>query len=193
MSESSLLSNTQGQHLGLVFFDIMYLDDESLLQTPYNLRREKLEELIIKEPGKAMLADRWLINLDELSQNSPSTLSFDGNHTADDDEEMAYHREETADKDVNEGGTARRTLHDVFARRIAIGEEGLVLKAADSEYNEPKKPWVKLKKDYIEGLGDTVDLVLLSAACVPDRALELRGTRFAFTMSLNLTFSVLFY
>ncbi|KAJ3865146.1 hypothetical protein EV359DRAFT_39465, partial [Lentinula novae-zelandiae] len=143
MSESSLLSNTQGQHLGLVFFDIMYLDDESLLQTPYNLRREKLEELIIKEPGKAMLADRWLINLDELSQNSPR-------------------------------GTARRTLHDVFARRIAIGEEGLVLKAADSEYNESKKPWVKLKKDYIEGLGDTVDLVLLGAACVPDRALELR-------------------
>ncbi|KAJ3806554.1 hypothetical protein F5876DRAFT_49818, partial [Lentinula aff. lateritia] len=142
VSESSLLSNTQGQHLGLVFFDIMYLDDESLLQTPYNLRREKLEELIIKGPGKAMLADRWLINLDEPSQNSPST--------------------------------ARRALHDVFARRIAIGEEGLVLKAADSEYNEAKKPWVKLKKDYIEGLGDTVDLVLLGAACVPDRALELR-------------------
>ncbi|KAJ3879815.1 hypothetical protein F5051DRAFT_349554 [Lentinula edodes] len=182
VSESSLLSNTQGQHLGLVFFDIMYLDDESLLQTPYNLRREKLEELIIKEPGKAMLADRWLINLDEPSQNSPSDWSFDGNYTADDDEEMAYHREETADEDVNGGGTARRTLHDVFARRIAVGEEGLVLKAADSEYNEAKKPWVKLKKDYIEGLGDTVDLVLLGAACVPDRALELRVPPTTLTM-----------
>ncbi|KAJ4473780.1 hypothetical protein J3R30DRAFT_3257208, partial [Lentinula aciculospora] len=144
VSESSLLSNTEGQHLGLVFFDVMHRDNDSLVQTPYYRRREILEQLIIKQPGKAMLADRWLINLHEPFHGSPSDCA------------------------------ARRVLHAIFARRIAIGEEGLVLKAVDSEYNEYRKPWVKLKKDYIEGLGDTVDLVVLGAACVPDRALELR-------------------
>ncbi|KAJ4000921.1 hypothetical protein F5050DRAFT_1561801, partial [Lentinula boryana] len=142
-SESSLTSDAEGQHLGLVFFDVMYRDGDSLVQTPYCRRREILEDLIIQEPGKALLADS--------------------------DHEGSIEEENEGDVSA-----ARRTLHAIFARRIAAGEEGLVLKAADSEYNELKKPWVKLKKDYIEGLGDNVDLVLLGAACVPDRALELR-------------------
>ncbi|KAJ3731805.1 hypothetical protein DFJ43DRAFT_1077544 [Lentinula guzmanii] len=173
-SESSLTSDAEGQHLGLVFFDVMYRDGDSLVQTPYRRRREILEELIIQEPGRAMLADRWLIDLAEHSQDSPSDYDFSEDYRSDGDGELDSDHEESIEENEGDVSAARRSLHAIFARRIAAGEEGLVLKAADSEYNELKKPWVKLKKDYIEGLGDNVDLVLLGAACVPDRALELR-------------------
>ncbi|WOO77589.1 DNA ligase 1 [Vanrija pseudolonga] len=59
--------------------------------------------------------------------------------------------------------------------------EGLVLKADSSTYNDPKLPWVKLKKDYIQGLGDTIDLVLLGAGWDIDRARELRVDTSVFT------------
>ncbi|KAF9078049.1 hypothetical protein BDP27DRAFT_1310675 [Rhodocollybia butyracea] len=165
VSESSLVSNAAGQHLGLVFFDIMYLEDDFLVQEPYERRRDILENVIITDPGKAMLADRWLIDLEEHCHGSPSDYDEAGDKLDEDEE--------------NDGqcDAARLALHRIFAQRLALGEEGLVLKAADSEYNEFRKPWVKLKKDYIEGLGDAVDLVLLAGAHVPDRALELRAPR----------------
>ncbi|KAG8984171.1 hypothetical protein FRB90_005496, partial [Tulasnella sp. 427] len=59
-------------------------------------------------------------------------------------------------------------LRSVMAQRIAEFEEGLVIKPACSRYNEltPNMKWIKasvLKKDYIPGLGDTLDLVLVGA------------------------------
>ncbi|KIK60331.1 hypothetical protein GYMLUDRAFT_200426 [Collybiopsis luxurians FD-317 M1] len=162
-SESSLKSNAEGQHLGLIFFDIMYLEDESLIQQPYYRRREILEKLIITQPGQAILADRWLIDIHNHSPNDHDVSDEDDEDDEDDGDEL--------DED---GNPARGALRKVLARKLAFGEEGLVLKAAESEYNEYGKPWVKLKKDYIEGLGDTLDLVLLAAANVSDRALELR-------------------
>jgi DNA ligase 4 len=66
-------------------------------------------------------------------------------------------------------------LKDVFAETVAQCEEGLVLKAEDTAYNDWRRPWVKLKKDYIPGLGDTLDLILVGAGWDKDRARELRG------------------
>lgn len=66
-------------------------------------------------------------------------------------------------------------LRAVFAEHIANNLEGLVLKADESEYNEFRLPWVKLKADYIKGLGDCIDLVIVAAGWDRDRARELRG------------------
>ncbi|KAG9041431.1 hypothetical protein FS837_012271 [Tulasnella sp. UAMH 9824] len=67
-------------------------------------------------------------------------------------------------------------LRSVMARRIAEFEEGLVIKPACSKYNEltPNMRWIKLKKDYIPGLGDTLDLVVVGACWEKDRGRELR-------------------
>ncbi|KAJ2919477.1 hypothetical protein MD484_g929, partial [Candolleomyces efflorescens] len=65
-------------------------------------------------------------------------------------------------------------LCEIFAEHIADSEEGLVLKAEGSYYNDYKLPWVKLKKDYIPGYGDTVDMVLVGARWEKHRARELR-------------------
>ncbi|KAH9840015.1 uncharacterized protein C8Q71DRAFT_745448 [Rhodofomes roseus] len=72
-------------------------------------------------------------------------------------------------------------LRKVFAEIIANHQEGLVLKADEAPYNDWRMPWVKLKKDYIEGYGDTLDLVLVGAAWEKERARELRVAPTAYT------------
>ncbi|KAG8861441.1 hypothetical protein FRB96_002890 [Tulasnella sp. 330] len=71
---------------------------------------------------------------------------------------------------------AKVKLNQVFARHITDYEEGLVLKPGSSTYNDlrPSQRWVKLKKDYIKGLGDTLDLAVFGASWDRDRGRELR-------------------
>lgn len=54
--------------------------------------------------------------------------------------------------------------------------EGLVLKPANASYD--RHQWQKMKRDYIPGLADTVDLVLLGASWDAQRGRELNGMRF---------------
>ncbi|KAH8093745.1 hypothetical protein BXZ70DRAFT_949037 [Cristinia sonorae] len=72
-------------------------------------------------------------------------------------------------------------LSAAFAKMIADHQEGLVLKAEDSRYNDWKFPWIKLKKDYIPGHGDTVDVVIIGASWNKDRARELGVAPTVFT------------
>lgn len=141
-SQCSLISEvSEDRHLGLVFYDVLFLDSKSLLSTPYARRREFLESLIEPIPGESMLAERFCVDL---------------RHGLD----LAIPR-----------------LIKIYARIIADHQEGLVLKAADSRYNEWGKKWVKMKKDYIPGYGDNLDLVVVGASWNPERARKLFGPR----------------
>jgi DNA ligase-4 len=126
--------------LGLVFFDILYLDSKSLLSRSYAERRELLETLIDSTPGKAVLAARYPINM------------------------LAKDR--------------CKALYKIFAQHIATSQEGLVLKAEESMYNDYRKPWVKVKRDYLPEAGDQLELVILGAAWEKIRARSLRGAAF---------------
>ena len=48
---------------------------------------------------------------------------------------------------------------------VAAGTEGLIVKSLDSTYEPSKRSahWLKLKKDYMEGVGDTFDVVPIGA------------------------------
>ncbi|KAJ6155818.1 hypothetical protein N7470_006384 [Penicillium chermesinum] len=121
------------EHLMLVFFDVLLLDDDVCLRKPHRERRLLLQRLIDPVAGRAALAEQEVMRFDRVDR---------------------YERLDLA-----------------FSRAIAQRWEGLVLKACDEPYfpihssgiERKFGGWIKLKKDYIPGLGDTVDLNIIGA------------------------------
>ncbi|KAL2821827.1 hypothetical protein BDW59DRAFT_181114 [Aspergillus cavernicola] len=122
------------EHLMMVFFDILLLDDDICLRKPHRERRLLLKDTIQIIPGLADIAEQRVIDLSRLDGES--------------------------------------RLQSLFSMGIADRWEGLVLKGCEDPYFpiliDPADScfgrWIKLKKDYIPGLGDTIDLALIGAA-----------------------------
>ena len=113
------------EHLMIMFYDILLLDDDILLREPHGKRRRRLESLITPSPSYAEIGTREKVNF--ASRNAPEQL------------------------------------RNAFAKAIAQRWEGFVLKGCDDPYislNAGAR-CIKLKKDYISGLGDTLDLVIV--------------------------------
>ncbi|QRV74045.1 ATP-dependent DNA ligase [Ceratobasidium sp. AG-Ba] len=135
------------RHLALVFFDILYLDGQSLLDTAFEQRRKLFEQVVHRIPGWVGLSDGVWTSLsdsthDNNTQSSSSTSSTNPVHEA----------------------LVRR-----FSQVIGDYEEGLVVKPALGH----RARWAKMKKDYIPELGDCADFIALGASCDRDRAREL--------------------
>ncbi|KAJ5706626.1 hypothetical protein N7488_006427 [Penicillium malachiteum] len=149
------------EHLMIVFFDILLLDDDVCLKKAQRERRLMLKEVVRQITGRAAIAEQQI-------------MRFDGPDT--------YKR-----------------LEVTFSEAIARRWEGLVLKACDEPYfpihstgvENSFGRWIKLKKDYIPGLGDTVDLTLIggyydaqdAAAFSPTR--PIKWTHFLVACLLN--------
>ena len=121
------------EHLMILFYDILLVDESSCLQLPHTSRRRLLNRVVTEIPGRAELAFQRLIDFS--SSKAPEEL------------------------------------REQYAYAIANRWEGLVLKPLDEPYfgtaktgsNLPRGCWLKLKKDYIAGLGDTADFAVIGA------------------------------
>jgi len=119
------------EHLMIVFFDILLLDDNVCLSTPHRERRLLLKTMVHTIHGRSAIAEQEILDFDK-----PDSY---------------------------------RWLEKSFSNAITRRWEGLILKACDEPYfsmrpagvDNSSGQWIKLKKDYIPGLGDTVDLVLI--------------------------------
>ncbi|KAL4988940.1 hypothetical protein BDW68DRAFT_196352 [Aspergillus falconensis] len=122
------------ERLMMVFFDILVLDDNILLRKPHRERRLLLKNTVQIIPGVSDIADQRIIDFSRLDGQSK--------------------------------------LETLFSKGIAKRWEGFILKGCEDPYFpivvDPgasyEGRWIKLKKDYIPGLGDTVDLALVGAA-----------------------------
>lgn len=106
----------------LFAFDLLHVNDRSLIKLPLEERRKVLHESFNETPGKFMFAQsRDVDTLDE--------------------------------------------MQEVLDEAVKSSCEGLMVKALDSTYEIDKRSqyWLKLKKDYLEGVGDTVDAVVIGA------------------------------
>lgn len=109
----------------LFVFDILCLNDDSLLNCSLAERREILDKTLFPVPGKLQFA------------NEITTSSLD-------------------------------ELQKYLQQSVKDSCEGLMVKMLDGKesHYEPSKRsinWIKLKKDYLEGLADSLDLVVLGA------------------------------
>ncbi|RAL03067.1 ATP dependent DNA ligase domain protein [Aspergillus ibericus CBS 121593] len=120
-------------HLMIVFFDILLIDDNVCLKLPHRERRLLLKDTIQPIPGRADISEQWVLDFSH----------YDG----------------------------QSRLESIFQKGIHERWEGFVLKGCEDPYftifprevNGSSGHWIKLKKDYIPGLGDTVDLAIVGA------------------------------
>ena len=122
------------EHLAIVFFDLLLLDDNIVMAKPVEERRRWLRELYTKIPGRALGA-QWTI------------------------------------VDFEDGEASKKALLNQFAASNAARCEGLVLKPCGVPYFSLHHDaesftygFVKLKKDYIAGLGEEADIAVVGAS-----------------------------
>lgn len=131
----------------VVFFDVLVLDDDVCLKKPHRERRLLLKDIIQTIDGRADIAEQQILDF-----SRPDS---------------------------------QRRLEMIFSKAISQRWEGCVLKGCDDPYfsifpnrtNRSFGRWIKLKKDYIPGLGDTVDLSLIGAKYEPRDATALNRIR----------------
>lgn len=117
----------------IIFYDLLLINNENILTKPHRERRRRLNDLITIIPGRAELVMR-----EEIYFSSPDALK-----------------------------QLQRSLAHAFTQRW----EGYVLKPSDEPYFNFVQHrtggypgcWIKLKKDYITGLGDTADFAVIGA------------------------------
>ncbi|CAN8095895.1 unnamed protein product [Discula destructiva] len=138
------------EHLMIVFFDVLLVDDDSMLKQCHSERRKRLSSLIYCQEGQAALVESRLINF-SISR------------------------------------VATKELREVFASCILRGEEGLVLKPDEPyfSFGIPRRNYdsccLKLKKGYIQGLGDAGDFAVVGARHDPTTAKALGLSNIKFT------------
>ncbi|KAJ1284834.1 hypothetical protein BS78_03G235400 [Paspalum vaginatum] len=115
-------------------FDIMFCNGERLLDCPLRQRRKYIHDLFQEKTGYFELAQQLTVEANEASPDNSSTLA----------------------------------RMDTFFRKACQSScEGIMLKTLDVDagYSASKRcdSWLKVKRDYVEGLGDSLDLVPIGA------------------------------
>lgn len=152
----------------LFLFDLMYLNGVSYLSSELRHRRTLLKEKFREIPDHIQYAQTLDIQVPSRSSRTPleskATSSIDyvtSDGVAKDEDGL------TATEDSDLTGIQDLILSH-FQSSITSGCEGLMAKSlgggtAGYEPGERGKGWLKLKKDYVQGMADTIDVVPIGA------------------------------
>lgn len=130
------------EHLMIIYYDVLFVDDESLLGAKNSERLRRLNEIVTCREGYAELVPRTTIHT-----SRPS---------------------------------AALALRELFAQCISSRGEGLVLKPDEPYFDFDSTELryrccnIKLKKEYIQGLGDVGDFAVIGASYDAAKAREYR-------------------
>jgi DNA ligase-4 len=133
-----------GEHLMIILFDLLLLDDEDLLSRSVEERKARLSSIYKRVHGRAAPAESCVMDFSQVN--------------------------------------AERRLMNHFAASIACRHEGLVLKPCGISYLASGSiSGIKLKKDYIAGLGDEADFAVVGASYSAQEAAKRPNLRLKFT------------
>lgn len=132
---SSIQSQNIKVDVCIFIFDLMFANGKQLVTLPLRERRKCLGELFCNaKPGYLGFANEITVEADEAYPNSTLTMN---------------------------------KVDEFLAEAISSSCEGIMVKALDdsSEYAPSKRSdsWLKVKRDYVEGLHETLDLVPIGA------------------------------
>jgi DNA ligase-4 len=122
----ALAGEDEGKQLCYKAFDILLLDDKTLIDLPLSQRRDILEKAIESEPHSFEVIDQITTATDTMG------------------------------------------LMDALDNALLGGLEGIIVKRQDSSYllNDRSNAWIKIKPDYVDGLGDNLDLLIIGLSIV---------------------------
>jgi DNA ligase-4 len=133
-----------GEHLMIILFDLLLLDDEDILSQSVEERKARLSSIYKRIHGRAAPAESCVLDFSQTN--------------------------------------AERRLMNHFAASIACRHEGLVLKPCGVSYlSHNTVSGIKLKKDYIAGLGDEADFAVVGASYSAQEAKKRSDIRLKFT------------
>ena len=133
-----------GEHLMIILFDLLLLDDEDVLSRSAEERKARLSSIYKRIHGRAAPAESCVMDFSQVN--------------------------------------AERRLMNHFAASIACRHEGLVLKRCGVSYvSHDSIAGIKLKKDYITGLGDEADFAVVGASYSAQEAKKRSELRLKFT------------
>lgn len=144
------------ERLYIVYFDILLLDDDICLSKSYTDRRNILSQVINPVDGVGALSEQKTVN---------------------------FARPDAFER-----------LKSIFSMVAAQRWEGLVLKGCDEPYftlkqytpGEHSGHWIKMKKEYIAGLGDTADFAIIGARYDSGDAANLQAVKPLFWTSFYI-------
>lgn len=139
------------EHLMIYYYDLLLKDDDPVINQTSSTRRLLLEQVVKQIKGRAELVGRKTIRFD----------SPDGS----------------------------KQLQEDLTQAIVKRWEGLILKPCHDPYFWTKghaktkysSAWIKLKKDYIPGLGDTADFAIIGASYSPVEASKYKHEKLSWT------------
>lgn len=135
----------------IYYYDLLLKDDDPIINQTNSARRLLLEQVVKQTKGRAELVVRKTIRFD-----SPS---------------------------------GPKQLQEYLTRAFVKRWEGLILKPCHEPYFPTKlhakkkysSVWIKLKKDYIPGLGDTADFAIIGASYCPVEASKYKHEKLTWT------------
>ncbi|KAI8844085.1 hypothetical protein BJ741DRAFT_590011 [Chytriomyces cf. hyalinus JEL632] len=184
-------------HYQLVFFDIMRLNGESLLVKPYHERRAILKRVIREIPNFSRVSEARVFFLDGTDdenfeagdERGGDLIRCQTDVTAAEGLTRQYGLKRPLIQPLDKLQQCCAKLRTFFLKVCARPAEGLVCKGMNGYYEPGNQSlWMKLKKDYIEGFGDTADFAVIGASYQHDQTEYLGITRKDYPQLLNCFF-----
>ncbi|OWZ72366.1 hypothetical protein AYX14_02217 [Cryptococcus neoformans] len=161
--------------VGVFAFDLMVLNDVSLLDVPFSHRRHLLRALlppfapISNEVGHPVARFTHVESIDSADLTDPSAemQAFFERVVEKKCEglmvKLLENGEGLAGEDATEGGLGQEGGLEVKSEQKNGGRSKRQPLPATYEPDQRSQGWLKVKKDYLEGLGDSLDLVPIGA------------------------------